>query len=85
MKRRKALYLLVILATLISALISAEEKRYYWSIDNSVGITYGHARELVYQYTGSKDLLSELVWPLEGLVYYGTAFNIFRLNKATVK
>jgi len=75
MKRRKALYLLVILATLISALISAEEKRYYWSIDNSVGITYGHARELVYQYTGSKDLLSELVWPLEGLVYYGTALH----------
>ncbi|WP_304226026.1 omptin family outer membrane protease [Gracilinema caldarium] len=75
MKKRKALYLLVLLATLISALVSAEEKRYYWSIDNSIGVTYGHARELVYQYTGSKDLMSELVWPLEWLVYYGTALH----------
>lgn len=75
MIRRKALYLLVFLATLISGLISAEENRYYWSIDSSFGVTYGQARELVYQYTGSKDLMSELVWPLEGLVYYGTALN----------
>jgi outer membrane protease len=70
---QKPAYLLCLLFPLITTLGLAEPDRHHWSIDNSLGLTYGHARELVYQYTGSKDLMSELVWPQEGLIYYGTS------------
>lgn len=75
MKIRTFLAVLAFLGIVITGTVFTEENRYFWSIDTSVGFTYGHARELVYQYTGSKDLLSELVWPLEWLVYYGTALH----------
>lgn len=73
--RRIRLYSIFLLTVFGLSQAAAEGNRHYWSIDNSLGVTLGYARELVYQYTGSKDLLSELVWPLEGLVYYGTALD----------
>ncbi|HON13696.1 MAG TPA: omptin family outer membrane protease [Treponema sp.] len=70
---KKPAYLLCLFIPLITTLGLAEPDRHHWSIDNSLGLTYGHARELVYQDTGSKDLMSELVWPQEGLLFYGTS------------
>jgi outer membrane protease len=63
------------LMLLAPGFIHAEGFDHHWSIDTALGITYGQARELVYQKTGSKDLMSELVWPQEGLIYYGTSLH----------
>ena len=41
-------------------------------VDSITGFLWGHAEELVYQETGSPTLLSQLVWPLEGLFYQGS-------------
>jgi outer membrane protease E len=75
-QRRKQpayIFTFLLLISLYPITVIAEQPRHHWSIENSLGFTYGHARELVYQYPGSPDLLSELVWPLEGLLYYGTS------------
>lgn len=61
------------LVIFLTGFIYAGDQQHHWNIENSLGITYGHARELVYQYSGSPALMSELVWPLEGLIYTGTA------------
>lgn len=79
---KKPAYLLCLFIPLITTLGLAEPDRHHWSIDNSLGLTYGHARELVYQYTGSKDLMSELVWPQEGLIYYGTSLQYNYVKRA---
>ncbi|AEJ20624.1 omptin family outer membrane protease [Gracilinema caldarium] len=71
--RTLTIFPVLLLHLLCPALGTAEEASLYWSIENSLGLTYGHARELVYQDSGLPDLLSELVWPLEGLLYYGTS------------
>ncbi|MFQ3546904.1 MAG: omptin family outer membrane protease [Termitinemataceae bacterium] len=46
------------------------------SVDTMAGLSWGRARELVFQYTGSPELMSELIWPLEGLAFWGSRLTL---------
>lgn len=48
------------------------------SLHTGGGILYGRAVELVYASSSSSDLLSELVWPMEGLAYGELGFGFGR-------
>ena len=67
------------IASLVSILflslsLAAEEKqggRYGFSLTPKTGVLYGHAEEIVYKYPGEDQYLSELLWDLKPLVYFG--------------
>lgn len=58
----------------ISFTLAAEEKEgghYGFTLSPGMGILCGHAEEIVYKYSKNDQYLSELLWDLKPLVYFG--------------
>ena len=47
--------------------------RFSFTISPLAGFLYGHAQEIVYKYSGRDQYLSELLWDLKPLIYFGLA------------
>ncbi|MDR1149022.1 MAG: omptin family outer membrane protease [Spirochaetaceae bacterium] len=53
---------------------------YTFSISSFFGIKYGHAEEIVYKDSGTDAKLSQLLWNIKPLFYWGAAFDFFQRN-----
>ncbi|MDR2535506.1 MAG: omptin family outer membrane protease [Treponema sp.] len=54
---------------------------YTFSLGTSTGLLVGQGEEIVYQTTTSDNYLSELLWDIKPLVYFGTAINVSRIDQ----
>ncbi|MHC6203632.1 omptin family outer membrane protease [Breznakiellaceae bacterium SP9] len=53
---------------------------YALSVSTMAGFLYGHAEEIVYKDAVSDDYLSELLWDLKPLWFYGAAIDVYKAN-----
>jgi outer membrane protease len=69
-----------IMAVLIpfSAHGQAENSPYTFSISSFFGIKHGQAEEIVYRDSDTDSKLSELLWDMKPLFYWGAAFDFFQ-------
>ncbi len=65
-----------------AAFVSIVSGLHGFSLHSGGGILYGRADELVYAASSSSDLLSRLVWPMEGLAYGELGFGFGRRRTA---
>ena len=80
----KKIFLFVSTALLILSQLGASEpdrpdisNRYSFSFTPSVGILYGRVEEIVFKYPKGDQYVSQLLWDLKPLIYFGMEFRMF--------